>query len=79
VSLMSPDWQWAQQEIIGNPGGGYLFPSVIRVPISRWQALKERWLPWWIRRVWPVKYDVVYPRDALIRFLEERGEFVVKQ
>lgn len=27
-----------------------------RWPADWWQAVKERWLPWWLLQFWPVKY-----------------------
>lgn len=53
---------------------GYLFGEklkgkIVKHPRDWWQALKERWLPAWALKRWPVEYtihtvtfDVVYPR-----------------
>lgn len=49
--------------------GQNLEPIVIEHPADWWQALKERWLPGWGLRRWPVRYkrikieaQVLYPR-----------------
>lgn len=52
-------------QLSGNliAGKVYEWPrETVRVPEDWWQAARERWLPnWWIRR-WPVKYRTITVR-----------------
>jgi len=53
--------QWARDIIVvrvkGHVWGETLCHRVIRHPLNWIEAVKDRWLPWWLRRRWPVKWQ----------------------
>jgi len=52
---------------MGISNGGYLIPSVIKVPRNRLQVFKARWFPRWLYWLWPVKYEKIDAKEAILK------------
>ena len=56
--------------------GGYLIPKYIEKPISKWQAFKQRYFPFWLKRIFPVE---TYRTSLLPFILEEHAKAEIKR
>jgi hypothetical protein len=44
------------QRIVAIVYGEEVKEEIVRYPADWWQAVKERWLPAWAKRRWPIRY-----------------------
>ena len=52
---------------------GYLIPEVADFPRNRWQAFKEKYFPYFLKRLIPVKYEKVKVRENLLKMAIEKS------
>lgn len=45
--------------------GGYLVPECIYEPINSWQKFKHKYFPFWLLKIFPVKYNEIRVADLL--------------
>ena len=52
--------------------GGFLVPTKISIPVNKWENLKQRFLPYWLQKIFPVKTKEVNFRKLLTERLKEK-------
>lgn len=45
--------------------GGFLVPECWDVPINKWQRFKQKYFPYWLRRIFPIKTEKIPVADLL--------------
>ena len=55
--------------------GGYLVPTKISIPINKWQSFKQRFFPYWLTRIFPVKMDDIDVPKVFLKHLEEEEKW----
>ena len=54
--------------------GGYLIPEVADFPENRWEEFKERYFPYFFKRLMPVKYKRINIRKNLLKVAIEKSK-----
>lgn len=53
--------------------GGYLIPEIIERPRSWFEVLKQRYLPYWLKRYWKVKYETIPVRERFLKIVMDKS------
>ena len=51
--------------------GGFLIPEVIETPINKWQLFKQRYFPYWLKGIFPIKVDRIDVRKEFMKLMSK--------
>ena len=63
----------------GDFADGFLVPEKISIPINKWENFKQRYFPYWLQKIFPVKTKEVNFRKFLIEHSKEEDMKIMKK